>query len=173
MKFSIDKSIEILERTPIVLTSLLSGLSDDWTMNNEGVETWSSFDVVGHLIHGEQTDWIPRMRHILELGTSKPFTPFDRFAQFEASKGKTLSQLLDEFTRLRKENLHILKNMRLDEGALSKQGVHPALGVATLRHLLSCWTVHDLGHIVQISRVMAKQYADEVGPWRAYLSVVA
>jgi hypothetical protein len=172
MDFSLDKSLEILERTPAVLSTLLVGLSADWTMQNEGGETWSAFDVVGHLIHGEQTDWVPRMKHILERGTSEPFAPFDRFAQFEASKGKTLELLLSEFARLRQANLRTLKNALLDDGALSKQGIHPALGPVTLKQLLSCWTVHDLGHIAQISRVMARQYAGEVGPWKAYLSVV-
>lgn len=172
MEFALDKSIEILERTPVVLSTLLAGLSADWTMQNEGGETWSAFDVIGHLIHGEQTDWVPRMKHILELGTSEPFAPFNRFAQFEASKGKSLDQLLEDFTRLRNENLRILEQTRLDEDALCKQGIHPALGIVTLKQLLSCWTVHDLSHIAQISRVMAKQYAGEVGPWKAYLSVI-
>ncbi|MBK8563750.1 MAG: DinB family protein [Saprospiraceae bacterium] len=172
MEFSIDKSLEILERTPAVLSTMLVGLSDDWTMKNEGGETWSPFDVIGHLIHGEQTDWIPRMKQILELGTSEPFAPFDRNAQFEVSKGKNLDQLLQDFTRLRQVNLRILKDALLDDDALSKQGIHPALGVVTLKQLLSCWTVHDLGHIHQISRVMAKQYSTEVGPWIAYLAVV-
>jgi DinB superfamily len=172
MKFSLEKSLEILERTPKVLSHLLSGLSDEWAMKNEGGETWSPFDVVGHLIHGEKTDWIPRMNHILELGTSKPFVPFDRFAQFQESNGKTLSQLLEEFTQMRQDNLRTLINVKLDEAALNKQGIHPALGVVTLRQLLSCWTVHDLSHIAQVSRVMAKQYSLEVGPWIAYLGVL-
>ncbi len=172
MEFSLDKSLEILERTPQVLNCLLSGISEEWTSKNEGCESWSTYDVVGHLIHGEKTDWIPRMKHILELGTSQPFVPFDRFAQFEASKGKPLSSLLDEFTQLRLENLRILNNTPLDEDALEKKGIHPALGEVTLRQLLSCWTVHDLGHIAQISRVMAKQYTSEVGPWIAYLGIL-
>lgn len=172
MEFSIASAIEILERTPGVLQSLLGGLSNDWTMQNEGADTWSPFDVVGHLIHGELTDWIPRMKHILALGTSEPFAPFDRFAQFEHSKGKTLQQLLEDFTRLRDENLRILKNTHLDENALFQKGVHPVLGEVTLRELLACWVVHDLGHLHQISRVMAKQLAGEVGPWAAFLSVV-
>ncbi len=172
MNFSLNNSLEILERTPEVLYHLLSGLSEEWVMKNEGGETWSTFDVVGHLIHGEKTDWIPRMTQILESGTSEPFAPFDRFAQFEESKGKTLSQLLEEFTRLRQYNLRSLKNTMLDEAALNKQGSHPALGVVTLRQLLACWTVHDLSHIAQISRVMAKQYSLEVGPWIAYLGIL-
>ena len=172
MNFSLKYSLEILERTPKVLSTLLSGLSDEWTMQNEGEESWSPFDVLGHLIHGEKTDWIPRMRHILELGTSEPFAPFDRFAQFEESKGKTLSMLSDEFTRLRQENLRIFNNTPLDEDALEKKGIHPAFGEVTLRQMLATWTVHDLGHIAQISRVMAKQYSLEVGPWIAYLGVL-
>lgn len=172
MNFTIEKSLEILERTPGVLTSLLSGLSDDWVMNNEGGDSWSPFDVLGHLVHGERTDWIARTKLILEKGTSQPFTPFDRFAQFEESKGKTLSVLLEEFTRLRQENLRNLESNLLDEDALSKEGIHPAFGVVTLRQLLATWTVHDLGHIAQISRVMAKQYSLEVGPWTAYLGIL-
>lgn len=172
MNFTIKKSIEILERTPGVLTSLLSGLSDDWVMSNEGGYTWSPYDVLGHLVHGERTDWIPRMKLILEKGTTQPFTPFDRSAQFEESKGNTLSLLLEEFTRLRQENLRILNYTLLDEDALSKKGIHPAFGVVTLRQLFATWTVHDLGHIAQISRVMAKQYSLEVGPWTAYLGIL-
>ncbi len=172
MKFDLNKSLEILERTPKVLSLLLTNLSDDWTLQNEGKDTWSPFDVLGHLIHGEQTDWIPRMKIIIEHGTSKPFEPFDRFAQYEASKGKSLNSLLSEFTRLRTNNLRILKSAFLDENALEKKGMHPALGEVKLRELLSAWTVHDLGHIVQISRVMAKQYKTEVGPWANYLNVV-
>ena len=151
---------------------MLIGLSEEWIQNNEGAETWSPYNIVGHLIHGEKTDWIPRMKHILELGTSEPFVPFDRFAQFQESQGKTLSSLLEEFARLRMENLQILKNTTLDEDALSKKGIHPALGEVTLRQLLACWTVHDLGHIAQISRVIAKQFSNEVGPWIAYLGIL-
>ncbi len=172
MEFSISKSLEILERTPSVLTSLLSGLSDDWVLRNEGDGTWSAFDVLGHLIHGELTDWIHRMKQILELGTNEPFKPFDMIAHFQNSKGKTLSQLLSEFTRLRKVNLETLNNTLLDEDALNKQGIHPGLGVVTLRQLLACWTVHDLSHIAQVSRVLAKQYSDEVGPWNSYLGIL-
>ncbi len=172
MKFDLHKSLEILERTPEVLGRLLSGLSGDWAMKNEGEGTWSPFDVVGHLIHGEQTDWIPRLKTILEHGTSKPFEPFDRFAQIEISKGKTLNSLLSEFIRLRSENLQILRNTFLDGEVLDRKGMHPELGEVSVRELLAAWTAHDLGHIVQISRVMAKQYKTEVGPWAAYLKVV-
>jgi hypothetical protein len=172
MNFNLNKSIEILERTPKVLTELLAGLSDDWIFENEGPGTWRPFDVVGHLVHGERTDWMVRMKILLEHGTSEPFEPFDRFAQFEESKGKTLVLLLEEFTRLRQENLRILKNTPLDGEALDRKGLHPGLGEVTLRQLLATWTAHDLGHIVQISRVMAKQYREEVGPWKAYLGVM-
>jgi hypothetical protein len=172
MKFKLQHTIEILERTPKVLTELLSGLPDDWTIHNEGGDTWSPFDVLGHLIVGEKTDWIPRMNIILEHGTDQPFERFDMTAHFEASKGKTLVQLLQEFTRLRQESLQTLKSANLEEDALDKQGIHPAFGLVSLRQLLSTWTVHDLGHIAQISRVMAKQYAGEVGPWTAYLGIL-
>ncbi len=172
MKFDLNKSIEILERTPAVLNQLLNGLSDDWVLQNEGDNTWSPFDVVGHLIHGEKTDWIPRMQIILKHGSNKTFEPFDRFAQEKINKGKSLKMLLQEFTQLRQENLRILTNALLDESALAKKGTHPELGTVTLKELLATWTAHDLGHIVQITRVMAKQYKSEVGPWRKYLKVV-
>lgn len=172
MKFDLNKSVEILERTPKVLTEMLAGLSDDWIYSNEGGETWSPFDVMGHLIHGERTDWMTRTRTILEHGVSKPFQPFDRFAQFEESKGKTLVLLLEEFTRLRAENLRILKSTPLAEDALDKKGIHPSLGEVTLRQLLATWTVHDMTHIVQLARTIAKQYESEVGPWKAYLGVL-
>ncbi|MEK7258050.1 MAG: DinB family protein [Bacteroidota bacterium] len=172
MNFQLTHSIEILERTPAVLTAWLEGLSGEWIFQNEGGDTWSPFDVVGHLIHGEKTDWIPRLKIILEHGDAKPFEPYDRFAQFEESKGKTLSQLLQEFTRLRNLNLEILKNTPLSEADLDRKGRHPALGEVTLRQLLATWTVHDLTHIYQISRVLARQYEGEVGVWKAYLGVL-
>lgn len=172
MEYTLEKSIEILSRTPKVLTGLLSGLSDDWVKNNEGENTWSPFDVVGHLIHGEKTDWIPRLKIILEKGEKKAFEPFDRFAQFENSKGKQLDSLLAEFARLRQKNLHFLKILILDDAALDQEGCHPEFGVITVRQMLAAWTVHDLGHIVQISRVMARQYETEVGPWKKYLKVL-
>ena len=172
MKFELNKSIEILERTPAVLNHLLSDLSDEWIFQNEGDGTWSPFDVVGHLIHGEKTDWIPRMQIILEHGPNKTFEPFDRFAQEKINKGKSLKMLLQEFTQLRQENLRILTNALLDESALGKKGTHPELGTVTLKELLATWTAHDLGHIVQITRVMAKHYKREVGPWKKYLKVV-
>lgn len=172
MEFEIKKAKEILERTPVVLNNLLAGLSEEWTHQNEGPETWSPYDVIGHLIHGENTDWIPRAQLILSENTNKDFIPFDRFAQFENSKGKSLSDLLSEFTNLRKRNIEILDSLEINKETLQKTGVHPEFGKITLRQLLSCWVAHDLGHIVQISRVMAKQYKEEVGPWTKYLKVL-
>ena len=172
MKFSLDRSIEILERTPAVLQTLLQGLHEDWTMNNEGPETFSPYDVVGHLIHGEKTDWRDRATIILEHGVSKAFTPYDRFAQFDESKGKTLQQLMDEFEKRRGKNLIWLKSLNLSEADLNKQGVHPSLGQVTLKQLLSTWVVHDLTHIAQVSRVMAKQYKEEMGPWVEYFRIL-
>ena len=172
MKFTLDRSYEILERTPSVLRTLLSGLDEDWIMNNEGPETFSPYDVVGHLIHGEKTDWRDRTSMILEHGTGKTFVPFDRFAQFEASKGKSLATLLDEFENLRRDSLVWLKSLKLAEGDFDKKGTHPALGEVTLRQLLSTWVIHDLTHIAQITRVMAKQYKSEIGPWIEYFRIM-
>jgi len=172
MRFDLLKSYEILERTPSVLKILLRDLHEDWIMNNEGPETFSPYDVIGHLIHGEKTDWAARTKVILELGLSKTFEPWDRFAQFEASKGKKLTQLLDEFERLRYDNVLWLKSLNLSEEDLDKKGMHPVLGEVTLRNLLATWVVHDLGHIAQAARVMAKQYREPIGPWRAYLPIV-
>ena len=173
MRFDLASTLAILERTPAVLDTLLRGLPDDWTMENEGPETWSPFDVVGHLIHGEKTDWVPRTRIILTHGPAQPFEPFDRFAQQEANLGRPLKDLLDEFATLRVQNLKAVRDLRLAETDFAKRGMHPALGPVTLGQLLAAWTVHDLGHIAQVSRVMAKQYADEVGPWQAYLAVLS
>lgn len=173
MKFELDRSIEILERTPEVLEKMLAGLSDAWIYSHEGPESWGPYDVIGHLIHGEKTDWIPRMEIILAAsGDNKKFQPFDRFAQFENSKGKTLSELLIEFKSLRSENLKKLRAKKLGDNDLTKTGIHPAFGKVTLHQLLSTWTVHDLTHIVQISRVMAKQYEADVGPWKEYLGIL-
>jgi hypothetical protein len=172
MKFDLNKSYEILERTPAVLNTLLSNLHDDWTMNNEGSETFSPYDVVGHLIHGEKTDWTARTNIILEFGLSKPFVPWNRFAQYEESKGKSLSQLLEEFERVRKGNLLWLQSLNLSETDLDKKGMHPKLGEVTLRHLLATWVVHDLTHIAQITRVMAKQYKEEMGPWPEFFRIL-
>lgn len=150
----------------------MRNLPAEWTTPNEGANSWSAFDIVGHLIHGERTDWVPRAQLILSARTDKTFEPFDRFAQFELSKGKTLEQLLDEFTALRKENIEWLRAQPLLPTDLEKKGRHPALGEVTLAQLLATWTVHDLNHLAQVSRVMAKQYKDEVGPWQQYLGVL-
>ena len=172
MEFAVDDGLAVLTRTPAVLRQMLSGLSPRWTDANEGPDTWSPYVVVGHLIHGERTDWIPRARIILAQGASRRFTPYDRLAQFRESEGKSLENLLDEFAALRAENLATLQGWRLDDAALSLQGEHPAFGAVTLRQLLATWVAHDLGHLVQIARVMAKQYRLAVGPWQAYLSVM-
>jgi len=161
-----------LERTPVLLKTLLSGLEEEWIMSNEGPETFSPFDVIGHLIHGEKADWTVRAKIILEFGLSKPFSPWDRFSQYEVSKGKTLSQLLDEFAEVRKENLQWLKSVNLSENDLEKRGMHPVLGEVTLRNLLTTWVVHDLTHIAQITRVMAKQYKAEMGPWPEFFRIL-
>ncbi len=172
MRYSLERSYEILERTPAVLRSLLEGIGDEWILSNEGPGTFSPFDVVGHLIHGEKTDWTVRARIILESGSARPFDPYDRFAQFEASKGKTLIQLLDEFDLLRKKNIEWLKSLKLSEMQLDKKGMHPALGEVTLRNLLATWVVHDLTHIAQVGRVMAKQYTEELGPWPQFFRIL-
>jgi hypothetical protein len=172
MKYTFEVSCQILERTPSVLRELLSGLDDGWIMNNEGPETFSPYDVVGHLIHGEKTDWATRAKIILEFGLSRPFTPWDRFAQYEESKGKTLDQLLRQFKKVRMENVSWLKSLNLTEADLEKKGMHPSLGEVTLRNLLATWVVHDLTHIAQITRVMAKQYKEEMGPWPEFFRIL-
>lgn len=172
INFNLKEATEILERTPAVLTSLLSGLSEKWIYNNEGGESWNPYDVVGHLVHGEKKDWVLRTKTILEYEERKTFEPFDRFAQFNDSKGKTLNDLLEEFAKLRKENITELMKLNLKENDLDKKGIHPEFGTVTLKQLLSTWVVHDLSHIRQIARVMAKQYKTEIGPWEKYLRVV-
>jgi hypothetical protein len=172
MEFQLGQAKEILRRTPATLNALLHGLSDEWVTANEGAESWSPFDVLGHLIHGEETDWIPRARMILEHGEGRAFEPFDRFAMFEKSRGKSLSELLATFERLRAESLRELDEMNLTPEMLAKQGMHSELGLVTLSQLLSTWVVHDLGHLNQITRVMAKQYRGAVGAWQAYLPVL-
>ena len=170
--FELNNGIAVLERTPSVLREMLHSLDASWLQATEGPDTWSPFDIVGHLIHGERTDWITRARIILEQGTNRRFTPFDRFAQFEESKGRTINELLEEFARLRADNLATVAGWTLTDAQLALEGEHPAFGVVTLRQLLATWVAHDLGHIAQIARVMAKQYRAEVGPWRAYLPVM-
>ncbi|HMX03257.1 MAG TPA: DinB family protein [Chitinophagales bacterium] len=172
MSFSIERSIEILERTPLVLKQLLSGLPEHWTGVNEGPETWSPYDVIGHLIHGETTDWTKRMDIILSDGGNKEFATFDRFAQFQESKGKSLEQLLNTFHDERKSNITYLLSKNISKTDLQKTGIHPKFGKVTLQQLLSTWVAHDLDHIMQISRVMAKQYREDVGPWKEYLKIM-
>lgn len=172
MDFDLDRALEVLERTPAVFRALLAGVSEAWTAPNEGPETFSAFDNLGHLVHLERTDWIPRARIILAQGPERTFQPVDRFAQYRESQGKTVADLLDEFARLRAENLATLRGWNLTDRELALQAEHPALGPVTLRQLLSTWAAHDLGHLAQTSRVMAKQYRDVVGPWRAYLPVL-
>ena len=170
--YKLTESIEILSRTPRLLENLLLHLPMEWIMNNEGENTFSPFDVVGHLLHGEKADWVPRMEIILSDKPDKTFEPYDRFAQFRDSEGKTLNQLLTEFKILRAHNLEILKSKNLKENDLLKTGMHPSFGAVTLQQLLSTWTVHDLSHIAQITRVMCKQYKEEVGPWINYLPIL-
>lgn len=170
--FDLRETLDILTRTPAVLRTLLHGTSSSWHSINEGGDTWSAFDVVGHLIHGEETDWVPRARIILEHGKEQTFEPFDRFAQLGRFDGWSLDGLLDRFDELRRANLDVVQTWQLTDAHLSLRGRHPELGVVDLRQLLATWAVHDLNHIAQISRVMAKRYAEEVGPWRAYLPIL-
>lgn len=173
MDFQIEEALPVLKRTPAALRALLAGLPDEWTRATEGPGTWSPFDVVGHLIHGERTDWIPRVEHILRHGAAVPFPPFDREAMFTRYAGLSLAELLDTFETLRDENLQRLAGLHLTPADLQRRGLHPELGVVTLRQHLATWTAHDLAHLAQVVRVMARQYKEAVGPWRAYLSVLA
>jgi len=172
MQFSLENSLPILEQTPAVLRTFFAQLPEAWVNTNEGENTWSVFDVVGHLIHGEHTDWIPRTKLILSNNEVKTFIPFDRFAQFQDSRGKTLTQLLSTFKLLRHQNIISLKSFSISDTDLSKTGIHPEFGTVTLKQLLATWVAHDLGHIAQISRVMAKQYKEEAGPWTQYLKIL-
>ena len=172
MHFDLSTGIAVLERTPHTLHSMLAGLPTAWTDATEGPDTWSPFDIVGHLVQGERADWIPRARIILEQGADRRFTPFDRAAMFREGQGKTLARLLDEFAHLRTGSITTLASWRLTDAQLALEGEHPAFGPVTLRQLLSTWVTHDLGHIAQIARVMAKQYREAIGPWRAYLPIV-
>jgi hypothetical protein len=171
-EFSVGDAVAVLTRTPASINALLRGLPNIWAHHNEGTDTWSAFDIVGHLIVGERTDWMPRVRIILKDGEARPFDPFDRFAHAKESQGKSLEQLLDDFARLRKENLGALQALNLRQEDLTRRGRHPALGVVTLSELLATWAVHDLTHLHQLSRVMAYRYRDVVGPWSAYLGVL-
>jgi hypothetical protein len=172
VKFALEEALPILRHTPAVLRALLWDLPQSWTGGTEGPDTWSPFDIVGHLIHGERTDWIPRTEILLAHGEGRAFTPFDRFAQFEASRGKSLHELLDTFAELRAANLVRLESLDLNTEDLQRRGLHPELGPVTLEELLATWVAHDLSHIAQIARVMGRQYTDAVGPWRAYLPML-
>lgn len=172
MIFELDRSKEILERTPNVLDTLLTGLSKGWTENNEGKNTWSPYDIVGHLIFGEKTDWIVRIKTILKNSENKLFEPFDRFAQLNEDQNRPISDLINEFKLLREKNLNELESLNITQKDYERVGIHPEFGNVTLKQLISTWAVHDLGHIAQITRVMAKQYTKEVGPWINYLGIL-
>jgi hypothetical protein len=172
MEFSLDQAIPMLRSTPRVLRSWLADLPGPWITSNEGEGTWSPYDIVGHLIHGERTDWIPRLELILNYGQSQAFIPFDRFAQFAESRGKTLGQLLDIFAELRELNLGRLAQAELSSQDLARGGLHPELGPVTLGQLLATWLVHDLNHLAQIARVMSRRYRSTVGPWIEYLPIL-
>lgn len=172
MEQNLQYTIALLNRTPAALDALLRDLPQEWTFRSEGENTWSPFDIVGHLIQGERTDWMPRARMILEFGENRAFEPFDRVAQVRESQGKSLEQLLDEFARVRLKSLDELRALNLQPKELERRGRHPALGVVTLSQLLATWAVHDLTHLHQISRTMAHQYREAVGPWSAYLGVL-
>jgi hypothetical protein len=173
MRFALDDAVALLSRTPATLDALLRGLPEGWTLGNEGAATWSPYDVMGHLIHGEETDWIPRVTIVLEHGESRTFERFNRDAQFESVSPPTLESRLDTFAALRRDNLRRLRDLKLTDADLDRTGRHPAFGVVTLRQLLATWVAHDLDHVMQISRVLGRQYAEEVGPWRAYLRVIS
>jgi hypothetical protein len=172
MEFNLLQTISLLSRTPATLNSLLRDLPEAWILCNEGEKTWNAFDVVAHLIYGERTDWIPRARIILQFGETHAFEPFDRSGHILASQGKSLAQLLDDFARARSESLDQLRSLNLQPADLARRGRHPAFGPVTLSQHLASWTAHDLTHLHQISRVMAHQYREAVGPWRAYLGVL-
>lgn len=173
MDFQLDQALPVLRATPLALRHLLQSLPDEWTLADEGPDTWSPFDVVGHLIHGDRTDWVPRVEHILKHGDRVTFPPFDRFAMLRESDGRELGDLLKTFEQVRAESLDRLDGLELTEADLSRKGHHPDLGRVTLRQHLATWVTHDLGHMAQIARVMARQYSEAVGPWRAYLSILS
>lgn len=172
MKFELDQAIQVLSATPRTLRALLGSLTEEWTQSSGNREQWDAFDIVGHLIHADETDWIPRAKVILEQGENRTFEPFDRFAQFERSKGKTMKELLDEFELSRRTSLAILSSWDLRPAELALMGEHPEFGDVNLSQLLATWVVHDLTHIRQIATVLAKRYDKEVGPWKEYLSIL-
>jgi hypothetical protein len=169
---NLENTVSLLAHTPAALDALLRDLPDVWTLRNEGENTWSAFDVVGHLIQTERTAWMPRVKIVLQFGDSRPFDPVDRFRQIQENRGKALPQLLDEFARLRSESLADLRALNLQPEDFSRPGRHPSLGAVTLSHVLAAWAGHDLTHLHQISRIMAHQYGDAIGPWRVYLGVL-
>ncbi len=169
--FNLGDALAVLERTPASLSALLAGLPEAWVRATEGEGTWSPYDVIGHLIHGERADWVPRARHIL-AGETRPFEPFDRNAQFKDGGGRSLEELLETFSALRRESLAALRALGLTDEDLGRRGLHPELGEVTLGQLLATWVVHDLDHVGQVARTMAKAYAGAVGPWEAYLSIL-
>ena len=173
MNFTLEDALPLLQATPQVLRAWLGNLPDNLIRSNEGPDTWSPYDIVGHLIHGERTDWIPRLELILSQGDSRAFTPFDRFAQFRESREKSLAELLDTFAELRHTNVGRLESHRLEASDLDRRGLHPELGPVTLGQLLATWMAHDLNHLAQIARVMARQYTDAVGPWVEYLPLLS
>ena len=168
----LGQTVSLLQRTPAALDALLRNLPDTWTRQNEGDGTWSAFDIVGHLIHGERTDWMVRVNALLQFGPDHTFEPFDRTGHATQIEGRTLAQLLDEFARLRSESLRALHALDLQPEDLERQAHHPAFGPVTLSQLLATWAVHDLTHLHQLSRVLAHQYTDSVGPWKKYLGVL-
>jgi hypothetical protein len=172
MHFNLDQGIEVLTRTPAVLRTMLQGLSEPWIVNNYGEKTFSPFDVVGHLVHGERFDYIARIQRILNDGDQVPFEKFDRYAMYEESKGKSIDDLLTEFAALRAANIDHVRMLHLDQH-LDRKGLHPVLGQVTMKNLLACWVAHDLNHIHQIAKCMAIQYCEEVGPWAKFLGVYA
>ncbi|MDQ0202072.1 DinB family protein [Neobacillus ginsengisoli] len=172
MNFQFEEAIEILERTPKTLSNLLIGLSNSWIVCNEGEATWNAFNVVGHLIEGEKNNWIPRIEMIILKGKTETFPPFDRFSQIHQNAEKTIEQLLSEFTKIRRKNLENLRNLINSHTNLEQTGVHPEFGIVKLREQISTWVAHDLNHISQITRVLAKRYQEDVGPWKAYLRIL-
>jgi hypothetical protein len=172
MTFDLKNAIALLARTPKIMRAWLEGMPQDWLYVNEGDQSWSAFDIVGHFIHGERTDWIPRARIILSANEDKTFVSFDRFAQFEDSQGKTLTDLLDTFEELRRANLEELRDFGLEVEDYQKTGIHPELGLVNLGQLLATWVVHDLDHLAQIAQIMGRQYREDVGPWGEYLGIL-
>ena len=172
MKHDLSQTVALLAHTPATLNALLRDLPEAWTLSNEGENTWTAFDIVGHLIHAEHTDWIPRATMILESGETQTFRPFNRLGQEEKSRGKSLAQLLDEFAAARSDSLVQLRAMNLQPQDLDRRGRHPAFGPVTLCQLLATWVIHDLTHLHQLSRLLAHQYREAVGPWSVYLGVL-